>query len=142
VTELGPLSNRCGNHPGRLHPVSRYITAFRDLELDRRGNVIISAITGVPPELVRNPSAIDYTALLADERMQIRPDPERPTRLAPACEYGGVGSAAPARRIVEVVQDFAEDGHGLVQSICQTDLRPAIEAIARSIAGRLCPPPI
>ncbi len=103
---------------------------------------MVSAITGVPHDLVRDPFEIDYVGLLADERMQFRIDPENERKLIPACEYGGVGSADPARRIVEVVQPFAEDDNGLVQSICQPDLRPAIEAIGRSIGGRLCPPPI
>lgn len=53
---------------------------------------------------------------------------------------GGVGSADPARRIVQVVQPFGEDGAGVVQSICSTDLRPAVEAIAELIARRLCGP--
>jgi hypothetical protein len=142
VSMLGRLSTRCSQHPDRLHPVERYIQTFRNLELDRQGDVMVSAITGVPHDLVRDPNDIDYASLLADERMQFRIDPDNEARLIPACEYGGVGSASPARRIVEVVRPFAEDDNGLVQSICQPDLRPAMEAIGRSIAGRLCPPPI
>jgi len=142
VATLGRLSTRCSQHPDRLHALNRYIQTFRNLELDRRGDVMVSAITGVPHDLVRDPNDIDYGALLADERMQFRIDPDNEARLIPACEYGGVGSASPARRIVEVVRPFAEDDNGLVQSICQPDLRPAMEAIGRSIGGRLCPPPI
>jgi len=142
TSELGPLSVRCAQNPDRLHPISRYVQLFRNLELDRRGDVLVSAITGVPNAYVRDPNNIDYQALLDSDDMQIRIDPENARRIIPACSFGGVGMAAPARRIVETVRPFAEGGNGLVQSICQPDLRPAMEAIGRSIAGRLCPAPI
>ena len=141
VSELGHLRVRCALHPERLHPLSRYITALRNLQLDRRGDVLVAAITGVPRELVRDPATIDYDALLADARMQPTLDPDDDTRLVPACELGGVGSAPPARRIVEVVADFAADGDGLVASICQPDLRPVMQDLAQLVAARLCVAP-
>ena len=103
---------------------------------------MVAAITGVPRDLVDVPSLIDYDELLADDDMQYRPDDLDDTRLAPACEVGGVGSADPARRIVQVIQPFGESGDGVVQSICQSDLSPAVEAIAEVIARRLCGPVI
>jgi hypothetical protein len=142
MTMYGHPRTRCFIHADLMHPVSRYVTAFRNLALDRAGDVLVAAITGVPRELVSNPDDIDYDALLADEDMQFRLDPADMTQLLPACAFGGAGNAIPARRIVELVSEFAETGDGVVQSICQPDLRPAIEVIARLIASRLCPPPI
>jgi len=142
VGTLGRMGTRCALHPERLHPTSRYIDALRNLSLDRRGDVVVAAITGVPRDLTRDATHIDYDALLADERMQFTVDPTDDNKLLPACSLGGVGSAPPARRIVEVVRGFAERGDGLVQSICAPDLRPSIEAIAHLISTRICPPPI
>jgi len=139
---LGPFSTRCADHPELLHPVSRYVTQLEALRPTARIPIVVGAITGVPRDLVGNPSLIDYDALLADERMQFRRDPLDDGRLEPACSVEGVGSAMPARRIVEVVQGFAERGNGIVQSICADDFRPALEAIAELIASRICPPPI
>jgi hypothetical protein len=98
-------------------------------------------IAGVPSNLVADPEAIDYDALLADERMQARADPDDPSQLEPACFATSVGSAAPARRLVEFVRDFAPGERGLVQSICTSDLRPAMQAIARLVTRRLCDRP-
>lgn len=142
VSELGRFGTRCAFHPERLHPTSRYIDALRNLSLDRRGDVIVAAITGVPRDLTSDPTNIDYDALMDDPRMRFTIDPTDDNKLVPACSFGGVGSAPPARRIVEVVQDFADRGDGLVQSICAPDLRPSIEAIANLIAARICDAPI
>ena len=139
---LGRMGTRCAMHPERLHPTSRYIDALRNLSLDRRGAVIVAAITGVPRDLTADPTRIDYDALLMDPRMEPAIDPSDDNKLLPACSLGGVGSAPPARRIVEVVKDFADRGNGLVQSICAPDLRPSIEAIAHLISSRICPAPI
>lgn len=138
----GPYARRCAEHPELLHPINRYVSAFRALALDRAGDVIVAAITGVPDDLTADPRNVDYAALLADPRMQYRPDPEEDTQLAPACSFGGVGSAVPARRIVEVVRDFGEDGNALLASICQPDLSPTLRAIAQLVSERLCEAPI
>ncbi len=141
VSELGPLSNRCAYHPELLHPVSRYIDVLRGLTLDRPG-ILVAAITGVPRDLTSDPENVDFDALLADERMQFRDHEIDRGRLAPACSFGGVANAPPARRIVELVKDFAEDGSGLALSICEPDLRPAIEVIGQRVREQICPPPI
>ena len=57
------------------------------------------------------------------------------------CDRGGVGRAPPARRLVEVVREFAETGDGLLASICEPDMRPAIASIAELVAARLCDAP-
>ncbi|MEM9072459.1 MAG: hypothetical protein AAGE52_28390 [Myxococcota bacterium] len=136
--ELGHLRVRCAQHPRFLHPLDRYTTALRNLQLDRRGDVIVAAITGAPRELTRDPLNIDFDALLDDPRMQFTLDPEDDTRLVPACDFGGVGSAPPGRRIIQVVQSFAESGDGLLASICQPDLSPVMEGIAALVAERIC----
>ncbi len=140
----GPAPSRCWDRDNSfaLHPTSRYTDFLRGLRLDRRGDVVVAAITGVPGDLVRNRDVtmIDYRMLLDDPRMMYRPSDEDPDFLAPACSFSGVGEAIPSRRFVGLIQDFARDGEGIVQSICSTDFTPAIRAIARLIGGRLCPP--
>ncbi len=138
---LGPLGTRCAFHPELLHPVARYVTAFKNLALDREGDIVVAAITGVPRAYTEDPLDVDFETLLADPAMEPREDATNPGQLAPACSFGGVGQAPPARRIVELVQEFAETGDGLLASICQADLRPAVESIAELVAGRLCPAP-
>lgn len=142
TAELGPLSTRCADHGELLHPVQRYIDGFQALKSDpdQPTTVVVAAIAGVPRPLVADPDAIDYEALLADEAMQYRHTGGMPDMIAPACDFGGVGSALPARRITQVIQPFAATGNGLVQSICNVDLSPAIAAIARTIGKHLCPP--
>jgi hypothetical protein len=141
--ELGPYGRRCAEHPELLHPIERYVSGLSALRLDRANDVVVAAITGIPFGVTgSDPLAVDYDRVLADERMQYRPDPERPDQLAPACEAGGTGRAAPARRIVELVRRFAATGDGLATTICDDDLSPALRAIGTLIARRLCPPPI
>jgi hypothetical protein len=141
VEELGPYGTRCAMHQELLHPFSHYVTALDPLRLDRPAGMVVAAITGVPPDLVTVVDEIDYDTLLADERMQYQVDPDDETNLVPACSAVSVGSAIPARRMVEFVRTFSPGERGLVQSICSTDLRPAMEAIARLIARRLCDRP-
>jgi hypothetical protein len=140
-TRLGPLGTRCAFHSELLHPIARYVTAFKNLALDREGDVIVAAITGVPRSFTTDPLDVDFDALLADPAMQFRENELDPGQLAPACSFGGVGDAPPARRIVQVVQEFAETGDGLLASICQADLRPAVENIAALVSARLCTAP-
>ena len=79
-----------------------------------------------------DPDAIDYDALLADPRMQERVDPSRPRgQLFPACDLEGTGFALPARRTVQTVAAFGEQG--VVQSICD----PTFGRALRGITSRL-----
>jgi hypothetical protein len=141
MEELGPTGTRCALNPDRVDPIASFVTALDPLRLDRAPGMVVAVIAGVPSDLVADPEAIDYDALLADERMQARPDPDDPSQLAPACSATSVGSAAPARRLVEFVRDFAPGERGLVQSICTSDLRPAMQAIAHLVTRRLCDRP-
>ena len=94
-------------------------------------DLLLSAITGVPPELVGDPTDVDYEALLDDPRMEVRENPDRPGFLLPACDLEGTGFAVPARRIVEAVRGFGESG--VVQSICE----PRFDRALRGITDRL-----
>lgn len=136
--EFGLPGTRCAFNPDQLSPISSFIAALDPLRLDRAGGFAVAVIAGVPPELVSDPQAVDYDALLADERMQYRISETNPNQIEPACTVTSIGSAAPARRLVEFVRDFAPGDRGLVQSICSANMRPAMEAIADMVARRLC----
>lgn len=136
--ELGLPGTRCAFNSDQLGSISSFIAALDPLRLDRAGGFAVAVIAGVPPELVSDPQAVDYDALLADERMQNRISETNPNQIEPACTVTSVGSAAPARRLVEFVRDFAPGDRGLVQSICSANLQPAMEAIADMVSRRLC----
>lgn len=141
VGEYGTMGTRCAFNPGLLQPLNHYVAALDPLRLDRPAGMVVAAITGVPTDLVENPEAIDYDVLLADPRMQYQVDPADENALVPACSAISIGSAPPGRRLVDFVRTFSPGERGLVQSICSTDLRPAMEAIAALIARRLCDTP-
>lgn len=141
----GDLNLRCFNYPDVAYPVQRYIDGFRALRPGRENLVVFAAITGVPQTLVADPNDIDYAAILADPNMveAVRTDGSmaghqlRPSCTAPA----GRGEAFPPRRIVEVAAGLAPNS--IVQSICQTDFGPALDAIISKIAdalSRVCLP--
>ncbi|HJK95062.1 MAG TPA: hypothetical protein RMH26_30285, partial [Polyangiaceae bacterium LLY-WYZ-15_(1-7)] len=121
---------RCVTYPEALQPVPRFVDALRSLKA-RPDDLLLSAITGVPPELVGDPTDVDYEALLDDPRMEVRENPDRPGFLLPACDLEGTGFAVPARRIVEAVRGFGESG--VVQSICE----PRFDRALRGITDRL-----
>jgi hypothetical protein len=139
---LGPYGTRCAEHPELLTPVAEYVQAFANLRFDRDNDIVVAAITGVPFSAVTDPLEEDLEALLMDSRMQFARDPARPGQLVPACTTMITGSAIPARRIVEVIQPFAATDDGLAATICEDDLSPALNAVARLVARRICPPPI
>lgn len=133
---------RCQLHTEQAaYNVERYLTGLRALRPGHEEKVVFAAITGVPQDLVANPAETDYDAILADDRMQLRVGECRGVDcILPACESSG-GSAAPARRIVELARRFGPNG--IVQSICQDDFGPALSAIIDKIAtllDRVCLP--
>jgi hypothetical protein len=152
-----PLNLRCFYHKDELYPVTRYIDGFKALRPDNPNLVIFAAITGVPKELVdkdvlaktdlTKESQRDafYANILADTRMQEMVDPASMSvpgqgNLLPSCsttDMQGVpnGKAYPPVRIVQVAQGFG--ANGLVQSICQDDFKPALDAIIAIIARQL-----
>lgn len=133
---------RCQLHSDEAaYSVERYLNGLRALRPGHEDRVVFGAITGVPQDLVGNPEAIDYDAILNDDRMQLAVGDCRGTPcILPACEGTG-GSAAPARRIVDLARRFGSNG--IVQSICQDDFGPALGAIIDKIAvllDRVCLP--
>jgi len=79
-----------------------------------------------------------YDGILADPRMQEVPDPNRTEEqggnLTPSCISDG-GKAFPPRRLVEVAKRFG--ANGIIQSICEADFGPAMDAIIEVIAKQL-----
>ena len=121
---------RCIRYAEALQPVSRFVDAVRSVK-ESPDDLLISAITGVPPDLVVDPEAIDYDALLADPRMQEMENPGRPGYLFPACDLEGTGFAVPARRIVTAIDTFGENG--IVQSICDPSFGRALRGITSQL---------
>ncbi|MCS6797209.1 MAG: hypothetical protein NZ898_01545 [Myxococcota bacterium] len=147
----GDMNLRCFLYPSAVHPIARYVDGLRALRADEPGLLLFAAITGVPVDLVDGvgdppPETYDYFArILADPRMQERPDPSG-MGLVPSCDVPGRGVAMPPRRIVAVASALQTglDGsgrsvpsggasHGIVQSICQADFTP----VARAIVARI-----
>jgi hypothetical protein len=140
------LNLRCYHNPQNLYVVQRYVEGFRQVRPGLEELVVFGAIVGVPPDLVEpaalaavdfdDPAQRDafYDAILADDRMQERPDPDTLTEgvpdLIPSCETDN-GKAYPPRRFVEVARQFGQNG--IVQSICQDDFGPAIDVIVSAI---------
>lgn len=128
------LNLRCFENPEVLHPVSRFANGLKGLRANPN-DVIFAAIAGVPVDLVSDPSAIDYTDLLSDPRMVEAVDPTNPNQLTPSCEVPGHGVAFPPRRVVQVAESFG--ANGVVQSICQEDFTPVVDAILQRVAARV-----
>jgi hypothetical protein len=145
---------RCSMNPQLLYPTQRYIDGFRQLRPGYEQLVVFAGIVGVPADLVDADAraAVSFSVaqardayfqrMLADPRMQnsviADPNPQQ-SMLSPSCMHvdrtGQVATAAPARRIVDVAAGFGENG--IVQSICQDDFGPAMDAIIAVIAKKL-----
>jgi hypothetical protein len=151
------INLRCHDNPTLLFDVqNRYLAGLRALRPGDEQRVVFAAIVGVPAELVA-PAAISgvdfvdaqardafYAGILNDPRMQETVDPTTNPgsgdgNLTPSCRTleanGVVGSALPPRRIVSLAQAFGEQG--LVQSLCQADFTPAIDAIVNLIGRQV-----
>jgi hypothetical protein len=145
------LNVRCHSNPQNLFAVERYVSGLKALRPGHENMVLFSAIVGVPPETVGQAvlESLDLTAaadrdqlydgIFAHPDMQPvintnnTPDPQDDT-MQPSCDTS-TGRAYPPRRIVEVARGFGASG--MVQSICQDDFGPAMNAIVRVIGRRL-----
>jgi hypothetical protein len=143
------LNTRCHRNPDALYRTERYVNAFRALRPGHEDLVQFSAIVGVPSETVasvpddygksESARAQFYAGIRDHELMQPRiddkgtPDPQDDS-LHTSCDTSN-GKAYPPNRIVDVAESFGENG--LVQSICQDDFGPAIDAIIDRMAVRL-----
>jgi hypothetical protein len=141
------LNVRCHFNPDSLYPIERYVDGLRALRPASENLVVFGAIVGVPPELVTRDrlAAVSfddsvsveafYQSLLLDPAMQETvddkgtPEPDD-DEIKPSCMTAN-GEAAPPRRIVEVAHRFGKNG--IVQSICQDDFGPAMDAIVLAI---------
>ncbi len=140
---------------------------FTSLKPGRPDLVIFSAIAGVPLDLPMRAGRVDYDALLGRmpdgsdgytgeqsgsgpvSMRQRTMDPMCSTRVAPACRREGSApttacdaasqyTAAPSRRIVEVVRRFADrNNNGTLHSICANDYTPALTQIVERIQARI-----
>jgi len=148
---LQGLNVRCNFNEGDLFPPARYVNAFKALRPGNENLVVFGAIVGVPPETVSGQvlSNLDPRDLAAREQFyqgilnhtlmqpvvdtRNTPDPADDA-MRPSCNTTQ-GLAFPPTRIVEVARGFGENG--IVQSICEGDLSPAIDAIVDRIATQL-----
>ena len=136
-----------------LYPVSRYIEGYKALRPKEQQLVVFAAIAGVPTDLVDQAARggvdfsdeaqrdVYYDRIASDRRMQPRVQGAfgRAASFAPACQrinaMGEPETAAPARRILDVVRGFGENG--TLQSICADDYGPGMDAIIDIIANQL-----
>jgi len=140
-----------------LFQVDRYIQLFKMLRPQGREDLVIFAgIVGVPQRLTTPDIVADYDfsmpgqpeayfdMLLNAEEMQEMvtdmgtPDVLEDDGMRPSCDRGADARAFPPRRIVQVAKGFG--ANGVIQSICQDDFRPAIDAIVGAIGNRLGAP--
>ena len=154
-------NQRCFLNKDKLYEPSRYVKYLRALRPGHEELVVFAGIVGVPPDLVDSNalSKVDlkradqrdafYRGILADPRMQealvpssdgrmpatLRPSCGDPSALGQQAGVAGQGKAYPPIRIVNVAQGFGENG--IVQSICQSDFTPAMQAIIDLIAKHL-----
>jgi hypothetical protein len=140
----GEINVRCGltANRERLHPVQRYIDGLRALKPTAyQDRIIVAAIVGAPTRLQLGTSsgavsgAAAIQALLArpDMRFQVRrngantADEPVPTCVSPS----GAGSAAPARRFLELAEAFGSNG--VVTSICEDEYGSALQVLIDKI---------
>jgi hypothetical protein len=140
------INLRCFYNKQNLFELDRYVMGFEALRPGRERSVVFAAIAGIPVELVSaearaavnfaDPESRDayYDRILQDTRMQERPQNENVpaiANVAPSCtrtdRNGERADAYPPRRIVEVAKGLGENT--TVQSICQDDFGPAMDAI-------------
>ncbi|HEX7480673.1 MAG TPA: hypothetical protein VF331_22930 [Polyangiales bacterium] len=139
------LNLRCFYNEKNLYPVMRYVHGLQALRSSSE-LVLFAAITGVPADLTDS-SGVDlandaqrskyYSTMLSDARMQARPDATRQPgdgNLVPSC-ITATSTATPPRRIVEVAEGFGKNGR--VQSICDADFAPAVDAILDMMAPHI-----
>jgi hypothetical protein len=148
------INLRCYYHPEFSYSIEeRYLKGFRMLRQGNEKLVVFAAITGVPTDLVDKAALPDFTDdaarnsfydnILGDPRMQQVPDSMVGTgqgNLVPSCVRMVAGdpmpsTAYPPQRIVQLAKAFGTNG--IVQSICQDDFGPAMEAIINIIANQL-----
>jgi hypothetical protein len=147
--QVRPLMN-----PQYLYDTQRYIDGFKALRPGQENLVVFAAITGVPTDLVDAAAQanVDFTddtqrnayydRIANDRRMQqtvTNGAIPQLAAIAPTCtrvnSQRQTETAVPARRILDVVRGFGENG--TIQSICASDYGPGMDAIIEIIARQL-----
>jgi hypothetical protein len=140
------INLRCYYNKQNLFEIERYVRGFKALRTNDESLVIYGAIAGVPPDLVDAEARANvdfsddrardqyYDRILSDARMQERPvmeDQPSLANVAASCTRldasGEPASAYPPVRLVQVAKAFGRNA--VVQSICQDDFGPAMDAI-------------
>jgi hypothetical protein len=127
-------SNEDTSTGGKLIPVSAFASVIKALKADPNGQILVAAIGGLYPDTAQqHPYAVTW-------RTSPSQDPAGPwPEMVHSCVSAGDGSFAdPAVRIGEWVKTFGRNG--MLQSICDTSFRPAMQRVGQEI-GRLMGPP-
>jgi hypothetical protein len=144
----GEINVRCGlkENQGRLHPVKRYVDGLRALKpAAYQDRLIVASIVGVPTKEQIGSTTGVTSGAAAIQAILNRPDMEfkvqrNMTGLAdepvPTCiSSAGAGSAAPARRFLDLTKEFGDNG--VVTSICEPSYENALKVIIDKIAAQL-----
>jgi hypothetical protein len=148
------INLRCFYNKQNLFEIERYVRGFQGLRPGNEKLVIYGGIIGVPPDLVDENAreGVDfddqvsrdqyYDKILTDFRMEEKPVMENIPMLAnvsPSCTRedatGEPANAYPPQRMVQVAKAFGPNA--VIQSICQDDFGPAMDAIIDVIAKQL-----
>jgi hypothetical protein len=133
--DLLQINSQCARNAGALHPVVRYVNGLKSLKAEAfQDRIIFGGIVGVPLASATRGQTLDQ--ILARPDMQVGVGGGLLGQVRPACTArNNAGTATPARRIVEVARDFAENG--VITSICEDDYAAALDAVIAKIAGKL-----
>jgi hypothetical protein len=144
----GEINVRCGlaQNQGRLHPVKRYIDGLRALKpAAYQDRLIVASIVGVPTKEQLGSTSGVTSGAAAIQAILNRPDMEFKVQRnmagtadepVPTCiSSAGAGSAAPARRFLELTKEFGDNG--VVTSICEPSYENALKVIIDKIAAQL-----
>jgi hypothetical protein len=153
-SEQQSIQTRPWRNASNLYPVQRYIDGFKALRPGQEDLIVFAAIAGVPTDLVdaRARMNVDFSSttqreayydrIASDPRMQQRPlngFGANNQGFQPACMRVNAMRqpevAVPARRILDVVRGFGENG--TIQSICDDDYGSGMDAIIEIIARQL-----
>ena len=151
---------RCWKFEDELRDIDVIVEQLRSVKADNPENFVFAAIAGVPnapvvpsdPEENATLDLTDYDAVLADARMQNRPNDEDNSshpffddaedntaseKLVPVCQNAD-GRAFPARRIVETAKGLQEAGVStVVGSICDADYTGVLNNVIERIGDAL-----
>jgi hypothetical protein len=145
------LNVRCNFNEANLYAIDRYVNGFKALRPQNENLIIFAGIVGVPPETVSEQVLANlkldeeasrnqfYDGILKHALMQPVVNTNNTPAfdddtMQPSCQTA-TGLAYPPIRIVKVAQGFGPNG--IIQSICQDDFGPAIDAIIEIIAKQL-----